>query len=121
MNAKIAARRAKGRKPEVTQASSVLSHWITEYIHVFCPYGPAVGCSNLLLADLVRLKHAGMTVFKRLNKSKSDLFHVDFVPRYFRHPAFRPSDQSSTVQNRSVRFCRRHDELIPDSNVPPQE
>ena len=47
---------AKGRKPEVTQASSVLSHWITEYIHVFCPYGPAVGCSNLLLADLVRLK-----------------------------------------------------------------
>jgi hypothetical protein len=38
------------------QASSVLSHWITEYIHVFCPYGPAIGCSNLLLADLVRLK-----------------------------------------------------------------
>ena len=39
------------------QASSVLSHWITEYIDVFCPYGPAVGCSNLLPADFVRLKN----------------------------------------------------------------
>jgi hypothetical protein len=28
LNARSAARRAKGRKPEVTQASSVLSHWI---------------------------------------------------------------------------------------------
>ena len=24
------------------QASSVLSHWITEYIHVFCPYGASL-------------------------------------------------------------------------------
>jgi hypothetical protein len=27
-----------------------------KYIHVFHPGGPAVGCSNLLLADLVQLK-----------------------------------------------------------------
>ncbi len=48
-----------GRKPEVTPASSVFGqerHWIMKYIHVFHPGGPAVGCSNLLLADLVQLK-----------------------------------------------------------------
>jgi hypothetical protein len=39
LNAQSAARRANGRTPEVTQVSSVLSHWITEYIHVFCPSG----------------------------------------------------------------------------------
>ena len=39
LNARSAARRAEGRKPGVTQASSVLSHWITAYIHVCCPSG----------------------------------------------------------------------------------
>ena len=90
MNARSAARRAEGRtksdrirfectqcdpkgeiqevflNPGVTQASSALSHWITEYIHVFCPFGPALriascnspfrlafGHSNLLQANLV--------------------------------------------------------------------
>jgi len=50
-----------------------------------------------------------MTVSKRLYKFKSDLFHVDLVPRYYRLPAFRPSGQPLPVQNRSRRFYRRND------------
>ena len=43
------------------QVSSVLSRWITEYIHVFCRYfthpwvtpcGPSFGCSNLIPSNL---------------------------------------------------------------------
>ena len=61
LNSRRLARWAKGRKPEVTQSSGVLSHWITEYIHVFCrycthpwvpPYGPACSCSNSSLSNL---------------------------------------------------------------------
>jgi len=37
LNAQSAARRAKGWMPEVTQASSVLRHWIMKYIYVFHP------------------------------------------------------------------------------------
>ena len=37
LNSRRLARRAKGRMPEVTQASSVLNHWIMKYIHVFHP------------------------------------------------------------------------------------
>ena len=37
LNSQRLARRAKGRTPEVTQASSVLSHWVMKYIHVFHP------------------------------------------------------------------------------------
>jgi len=84
LNARSAARRAKGRKPEVTQASSVLSHWITEYIHVLritscnspfrltfghsillpaklvCPYGPAVGCSLKLMDSVLNITFSVM-------------------------------------------------------------
>ena len=37
LHARSAARRVKGRTPEVTQESSVLSHWIMKYIHIFHP------------------------------------------------------------------------------------
>ena len=55
LNARSAARRAKDRRPGVTQASSVLSHWITEYFHVFCPCGPARGCSLKLMDSILNI------------------------------------------------------------------
>jgi len=50
-----------GQKAWGSHVSSILGHWITEYILVFCryfthpwvsPYEPAYSCSNLILPNL---------------------------------------------------------------------